>query len=182
MRLLGIVSAIWVASELGVALLRHSQPGERRGDRGSFMLLWLTIGAGTMAGSMLRGFGRIGNWRVTLYTGIALMILGILIRAIAIATLWRYFSVDVTIRKDQPLIQHGLYAHLRHPAYTGSLLAFIGLGIAFGSWVSLAIVTVVAIAGFSYRIAVEERALTEHFGDTYRAYAAHTKRLIPGVY
>ncbi|HEX7191466.1 MAG TPA: hypothetical protein VF381_07820, partial [Thermoanaerobaculia bacterium] len=46
----------------------------------------------------------------------------------------------------------------------------------------LAIIAVFAISGMSYRIAVEERALTEHFGDAYRAYASHTKRLIPGIY
>ena len=131
---------------------------------------------------MLRGIARMPNARMALDTGIALIVAGVIIRAIAIATLWRYFSVDVTIRKDQALIQHGPYALVRHPAYTGSLLSFIGLGVAFGSWLSLAIVTVAAFAGFAYRIAIEERALVEHFGDAYRSYSARTKRLIPGVF
>jgi protein-S-isoprenylcysteine O-methyltransferase Ste14 len=182
MRLLAIVSAVWVASELVVAFLRHSESGEKRSDRGSLFLLWLVIGGGIFAASRLRGIARMPYRHVALDIGIALIVAGIVIRAIAIATLWRYFSVDVTIRSDQQIVQHGIYAHLRHPAYTGSLLAFIGLGIAFGSWLSLAIIAVLTIGGMSYRIAVEERALTEHFGDAYHTYSSHTKRLIPGIY
>lgn len=182
MRLLAIVSAVWVASELVVAFLRHSKSGEKRSDRGSLLLLWLVIGGGTFGASALRWIARMPNPRLAIDIGIALILAGIAIRAVAIATLWRYFSVDVTIRNDQQIVQHGIYAHLRHPAYTGSLLAFIGLGVAFGSWLSLAIVSVFAVAGMSYRIAVEERALTDHFGDAYRLYASRTKRLIPGIY
>jgi len=182
MRLLTIVSAVWVASELLVALLRHSKSGEKRGDRGSFLLLWLVIGGGIYAASVLRPIARMPHPRVALDIGIALILAGVVVRAIAIATLWRYFSVDVTIRSEQQIVQHGIYSRLRHPAYTGSLLAFIGLGVAFGSWLSLAIIALLAGAGLSYRIAVEERALVEHFGDAYRAYASRTKRLLPGIY
>lgn len=182
MRLLAIVSAVWVASELVVAFLRHSKSGEKRSDRGSLVFLWLVIGGGTFSAAAFRWIARMPQPRIALDIGIALIVAGIVIRAIAIATLWRYFSVDVTIRNEQQIVQHGIYSHLRHPAYTGSLLAFIGLGIAFGSWLSLAIVAILATAGMSYRIAIEERALIDHFGDAYRAYAARTKRLIPGVY
>jgi len=182
MRLLAIVSSVWVTSELVVAFVRHSKSGEKRSDRGSFFFLWLVIGGGIFAASMLRSIARMPYRDAALDIGIALIVAGIVIRAMAIATLWRYFSVDVTIRSDQQIVQHGIYAYLRHPAYTGSLLAFIGLGIAFGSWLSLAIIAVLTIGGMSYRIAIEERALTEHFGDAYRAYSSHTKRLIPGIY
>ncbi len=51
-----------------------------------------------------------------------------------------------------------------------------------GNWLSLAVAFVVPFLALSYRVAVEERALIEHFGDAYCQYAARTERLIPGIY
>jgi protein-S-isoprenylcysteine O-methyltransferase Ste14 len=116
------------------------------------------------------------------WVGLALIVIGIIIRAIAIATLWRYFTVDVSIREGHELVDRGLYSVIRHPAYTGSLLSFLGLGFAFRNWLSVAIIAAMTIAGFSYRIYVEESALIEHFGDRYRDYMRRSKRLIPGIY
>ena len=55
----------------------------------------------------------------------------------------------------------------------------LGLGFAFGSWLSLAIIVVAALIGFGYRIRVEERALVEHFGDRYRSYRFLLFRHLP---
>ena len=179
--LLAIVCAIWVASEFAVMVLKHARGNASRRDRGSLWLLWGGITIATIAGSMVSGYPptRTGD---TFFLGLGLIILGIIIRAVAIATLWRYFTVDVSIREGHELVDRGLYRVIRHPAYTGSLLSFIGLGFAFRNWLSVAIIAAMTIAGFSYRIAVEERALTEHFGDRYRDYMRRTKRLIPGIY
>ena len=103
-------------------------------------------------------------------------------REIAILTLRRQFTVDVSIQEDHELIDRGVYAVIRHPAYTGAIISFAGLGLVFDNWLSFAAVLIIAVAALSYRIAVEERALVEHFGDRYRAYARRTKRLIPGIY
>jgi protein-S-isoprenylcysteine O-methyltransferase Ste14 len=116
------------------------------------------------------------------WVGIALILIGIVIRAAAILTLRRYFTVQVTIQDSHELIDRGLYRFIRHPSYTGALISFIGLGFAFGSWLSLAIIAVAALIGFGYRIRVEEQALIGHFGDRYRDYASRTKRLVPGIY
>jgi protein-S-isoprenylcysteine O-methyltransferase Ste14 len=180
--LLAIVCAIWVASELLVMVLKHARGNASRRDRGSLRLLWVGITIATVAGSMLKGYRPTMIDFHTFWLGLGLIVIGIIIRAVAIATLWRYFPVDVSIREGQELIDRGLYGVIRHPAYTGSLLSFIGLGFAFGNWLSVAIIAVATIAGFSYRIAVEESALIEHFGDRYRDYMRRTKRLIPGIY
>ena len=131
---------------------------------------------------MLQGYrpARIGY--DTFWLGLGLIVIGIIIRAIAIATLWRYFTVDVSIREGHELVDRGLYRLIRHPSYTGSLLSFLGLGFAFRNWLSVAIIALTTIAGFSYRIAVEEGALIEHFGGRYRDYMRRSKRLIPGIY
>jgi protein-S-isoprenylcysteine O-methyltransferase Ste14 len=180
--LLAIVSAVWVASGLVVMVLKHARGSASRRDRGSLALLWGGITIAVFAGSMVKRYPptRIGD--TSFWVGLAIMVIGIIIRAIAIATLWRYFTVDVSIREGHELVDRGLYGVIRHPAYTGSLLSFLGLGFAFGNWLSVGIIAVATIAGFSYRICVEESALIEHFGDRYRDYMQRTKRLIPGIY
>ena len=180
--LLALVCSIWVVSELLVMVLKHARGNASRRDRGSLWLLWGGITIATVAGSMLKGYrpARIGY--DTFWIGVALIVIGIIVRAIAIATLWRYFTVDVSIREGHELVDRGLYRVIRHPSYTGSLLSFFGLGFAFRNWISVAIIAAATILGFSYRIAVEESALVEHFGDRYRDYMQRSKRLIPGIY
>ena len=181
-RLLAIVCILWVASELVVMALKHARGSASRRDRGSLVALWGGITIATVVGSMMKGYrpARVGY--DTFWLGLGLITLGIIIRAIAIATLWRYFTVDVSIREDHELVDRGLYSVIRHPAYTGSLLSFLGLGLAFRNWLSVAVIAIVTVIGFSYRIAVEEGALIEHFGDRYRDYMRRSKRLIPGIY
>jgi protein-S-isoprenylcysteine O-methyltransferase Ste14 len=137
-RLLAIVCILWVASELVVMVLKHARGNASRRDRGSLRVLWAGISVATVAGSMLKGYrpARIGY--DTFWIGLGLIILGVIIRAVAIATLWRYFTVNVSIREGHELVGHGIYGVIRHPAYTGSLLSFLGLGFAFGNWLSWA--------------------------------------------
>jgi protein-S-isoprenylcysteine O-methyltransferase Ste14 len=181
-RLLAIVCILWVASELAVIVLKHARGNASRRDRGSLWVLWAGISVATVVGSMLKGYGPTIIGYDTFWIGLGLILLGVIIRAIAIATLWRYFTVDVSIREGHELVDHGIYGVIRHPAYTGSLLSFLGLGFAFGNWLSVAIITAATIIGFAYRITVEEGALIEHFGDRYRDYMRRSKRLIPGIY
>lgn len=75
-----------------------------------------------------------------------------------------------------------LYKHLRHPAYTGALIAHLGLGLSFSNWFSLALSVVPYLVAVMYRIHVEEQALSEAFGEEYRDYSKGTKRLIPKLY
>jgi protein-S-isoprenylcysteine O-methyltransferase len=181
-RLLNIVCAVWGCCELVVMVLKHARGSDSRRDRGSIAVLFVTITIASIAGSMAKRYlpARIGDG--SLWIGLALVVIGFIVRAIAIATLWRYFTYAVSIREGHELVERGLYRFIRHPSYTGLLLAFIGLGFAKGNWLSVVIIAAGAFAGFSYRIAVEESALTGHFGDRYRDYMQRTKRLIPGIY
>ncbi len=74
------------------------------------------------------------------------------------------------------------HKHLRHPAYTGALVAHLGLGLSFSNWFSLALSFVPYLAAAVYRIHVEEQALSEAFGQEYLEYSRDTKRLIPKLY
>ena len=177
-----IVTAIWVASELAVAVVKRARAESSRKDRGSLYLVWGAIIVSIYLATTISISAR--NARIpfdTFWIGIALIVAGIVIRAIAIATLWRYFTVNVAIARDHELIDRGLYKFIRHPSYTGSLLSFIGLGLALQNWISLALITIAIVAAFAYRVRVEEGALVEHFGDRYRDYMKRTKRFVPGI-
>jgi protein-S-isoprenylcysteine O-methyltransferase Ste14 len=186
-KILLIVSALWVASEIVIMRMKKSNAAESTSrDRGSFAFLWLLFAIGPMCAGFATAVVRT---RMTaairpfaFWGGLALIVIGIAIRWAAIATLKRYFTVDVAIAKDHKVIDHGLYRIVRHPSYAGTLLSMTGLGLAFVNWLSFAICFLAAVIALGYRIIVEERALIEALGDDYRAYATRTKRLIPGVF
>ena len=71
------------------------------------------------------------------------------------------------------LVTTGLFAHLRHPMYTGFLLWIFGWGLFHGAIISLG-VGVSAIASILYWRWLEEQALESRYGDTYRDYRAKT--------
>jgi len=180
------VSSLWVASEIVISRRRRSDASASHEDRQSLTVLWIAMALGPSSAALLAGI-RSATMPVPIrpyayWGGLALILIGIAIRWTAIATLKQFFTVDVAIAKDHKVIDHGLYAVVRHPSYSGTLLSFLGLGLAFVNWLSLAACLFFPIAGFAYRIAVEERALTAALGDDYRSYAARTKRLIPGVF
>src|SRR6266550_25287 len=120
---------------------------------------------------MILGFAGIGSIQtgksLMAPLGLSLLVAGVAIRWTAIHTLGKYFTGTVVIRDDHRLIRAGLYKHLRHPAYTGALVAHLGLGLSFANWFSLALSFVPYVVAAGYRIRVEEQALTEAFGEEY---------------
>ncbi|MDP9360978.1 MAG: isoprenylcysteine carboxylmethyltransferase family protein [Acidobacteriota bacterium] len=113
--------------------------------------------------------------------GTGLLIAGSLLRRHCWRILGEYFTGDVRARADQPVIDRGAYRWVRHPSYTGGILMFGGIGIALANWASLAILTLVSVAVYSYRIAVEERALIQTIGEPYATYMRTRKRFVPFI-
>jgi len=178
---LGAVQNIAVfggSSEIGVAIAKRSRGGASRKDRGSLIVLWIVISMSCVFGSIARSVHGARMPRQCFWIGIALIVAGIIVRAIAIITLWRYFTVDVAIASGHELIERGMYRFIRHPSYTGAILSFIGLGFAFQNWISLAVVLIPTFFALLYRVRVEETALIEHFGDRYRDYMSRTRPFV----
>jgi protein-S-isoprenylcysteine O-methyltransferase Ste14 len=122
------------------------------------------------------------NWEVPLFVaGVLMILLGSLLRRYCWRVLGEYFTGDVTARPDQPVINSGPYRLVRHPSYTAGMMMLIGVGLALGNWVSLALLTIATIATYSYRVAIEERALLETIGEPYRSYMKERKRFIPYI-
>jgi len=135
---------------------------------------------------MVLGFTRIGHIETAAnIVGplvLLLLLVGLALRWTAVYTLGKYFTGIVVIKSDHQLVRRGLYNHLRHPAYTGALLAHLGLGLSFSNWISLVLSSVPFLVAAFYRMRVEERALADAFGAEYVAYCQDSKRLIPWVY
>lgn len=116
------------------------------------------------------------------WAGIAFILLGAGFRAYAIRVLGRYFVVTVAVSPKQRVVDSGPYRYIRHPSYSGALLALLGLGLTLTNWASLAVLAACNLAGFAYRVVVEERVLREVLGPPYIAYMGRTRRFIPFVF
>jgi len=119
---------------------------------------------------------------VTFGVGLWIVWAGISVRWWSFRTLGRYFTLDIMISADQPVITAGPYHFVRHPSYAGLLLVFGGIGVMYANWLSLVAMVLLPLIGPMDRIHVEEAALSATLGDAYRSYAANHKRIIPFVW
>ena len=148
-------------------------------DRGSFLLIYLASALGLAAGLYFRyrNIGVAPLWMQAL--ALPLLAIGTLLREWAIVLLGRFFSRTVTIEQDHRLIMGGPFRFVRHPAYTGMLLADSSIILGLGTWAGALFMFIVMLFAALYRIHVEEQALLERFGDEYRTYMRITGRLFP---
>lgn len=180
-----IVYACWLLLEIILnRVLRSSSGDQPLKSKQSLTIIWIAAIAATAIGGNLAEYTSfpLTGWTGIGWPGIGMILLGMIIRFIAIRSLGRFFTVDVAIRQGHMLKKDGMYKYVRHPAYSGSLLSFLGFAISLNNWVSLLIVVIPVTAAFLYRIRVEEAMLTASFGAEYEAYQRTTNRLLPGVY
>jgi protein-S-isoprenylcysteine O-methyltransferase Ste14 len=114
------------------------------------------------------------------WIGAALTAAGLLFAVWARRRLGRNWSGSVTIKQDHELITSGPYAFVRHPIYTGLLLAFVGSAIAFGDGRGILAVTLVFLALWR-KLRFEERWLREQFGESFHVYCRRVAALVPFV-
>jgi protein-S-isoprenylcysteine O-methyltransferase Ste14 len=139
-------------------------------------ILLLPIGRALAPVAVIGG----GVWLFVL--GVVIGWLGLLLRWWSFVSLGKYFTVVVKTSKDQPVVDRGPYRVLRHPSYTGLLLAFAGVGLMLGNWVSAVGAVGLVLMALICRLRIEERALSAELGDRYREFAASRARLIPYVW
>jgi protein-S-isoprenylcysteine O-methyltransferase Ste14 len=119
-------------------------------------------------------------WMSTL--GVVLVIFGVVLFVWARRSLKANYSGHLSVKTGQTLVQRGPYEFIRHPAYAGYLLVALGISLGYASLFGLISVFIVLLPSLVYRIKVEEKLFTEHFGTAYRQYMRKTKRLIPGIW
>jgi protein-S-isoprenylcysteine O-methyltransferase Ste14 len=157
---------------------RHESPGSRAAHLLPLLiaavLLW--IRGDTEDGWL---FQRFLTRSVTLFwIGTAITAAGLGFSAWARVHLGRNWSATVTVKQDHELIRTGPYAIVRHPIYTGVLFGFIGTALAIGQWRGVLAVAIVFVA-FWRKLRLEERWMSETFGEAYQLYRARTRALIP---
>lgn len=112
--------------------------------------------------------------------GLVLFVLGLGFAVWARVHIGRNWGTPMTQKDEPELVTSGPYHLVRHPIYSGVLVAGLGTAVAL-SWFWLGAVGVAGIY-FIYSAAVEERYLTERFPDSYPAYKRSTKMLVPLVF
>lgn len=179
------IAVIWVASEVLLnSMFRSSQSDKTRADKRSLRIIWITIMITLPLAHFLstQVYRPLSKTSVAYYTGLTLMVAGMVFRFISIYTLGRYFTVDVAIRTDHRIVRKGVYKYLRHPSYLGVLISFFGNALAFNSWVTVLLGFLPVLVAFLYRMKVEEELLVSNFGQEYIDYRKGSWRLIPFVY
>jgi len=180
------LGVVYLFSEVLLTVTRRSrsQTGTKQ-DRSTLRVLWLVIMVSVAAGIYVATHWRaaaLPYGRMFAFAGVVLFVAGLFLRWWAIITLGRFFTVDVTIEKDHELVERGPFRVVRHPSYTGVLLAFVGFALTLHNWAALLIMLVPIFAAFIRRMNVEEEALSRALGSRYADYMRRTKRLVPFVY
>jgi protein-S-isoprenylcysteine O-methyltransferase Ste14 len=124
------------------------------------------------------GLAPLPGGAVTRWGGVAIAALGLALRMAAMTRLGSRFSPTGAIQRGHRLETAGPYGIVRHPGYIGAWLADLGVVLAFGDAVALALPALLAVA-IAARVRVEERLLDEAFGEAYRAYRARVGGFVP---
>jgi protein-S-isoprenylcysteine O-methyltransferase Ste14 len=161
----------WFASAVGVK--------EGRASRRRVPLNGVTIVAVLLLLRVLHG----GNFAVDSAPleaiGVVLFASGIALAVWARVHLGRNWGMPMTQKAEPELITSGPYRLVRHPIYSGLILAVLGTALVSNL---LGLIIAAAMGGyFYYSASVEERNLTATFPTAYPAYRASTKMLIPFV-
>jgi len=168
-----------------VVIARSKPAAGDDADRGSmtFIILasWLAFPAAFSVSSWSK-FALL-NHRVRWFAlGLAILAAGSMLRRYCFRKLGRYFTGNVTVQADQPVIEDGPYRFVRHPSYTGGIMMYLGTGLALTNWLSALILVGMGAVTYTYRVRVEEQALASSIGQPYLEYMRRTKRFVPFVF
>jgi len=180
---------IWNVPEVVGALKQRAKVSRKEAsvqDRGSLGILiglqWIGLALNFLLAWLFQ-MAAISWHRTALFAaGILLILLGVTLRWYSIWTLGRYFTRDVAVSMGQKVVQHGPYRTIRHPAYSGTFLTMLGVGLAVTNWASMIVLLTCVLVGHLYRVRVEEKALIQAIGQPYVAYMHRTRRFIPFVF
>jgi len=115
------------------------------------------------------------------WIGLAVFASGIAFRQWALTVMHGLYTARLGIQPGHHLVTSGPYRLVRHPGYLGELLSVLGIGLALSSIIGLAMAVLLLLV-LDRRMDVEEKMLSEQFGQEYQEYAGRTKRLMPLIY
>lgn len=139
----------------------------------------LLLAVPTLPGGFLSG-KIVPATRLVFFVGVALVVAGLVLSICARAILGRNWSGTVTVKHDHELVRSGPYRYVRHPIYSGLMVAIVGSAIARDEWRGVLAIAI-AFAALWRKLRLEERWLGDTFGEEYAAYRAEVSALIPFV-
>ncbi|HKN60839.1 MAG TPA: isoprenylcysteine carboxylmethyltransferase family protein [Candidatus Acidoferrales bacterium] len=173
-----VFAAYWLISALQVKRKMKREPA------GEQLARFLVLGAAFAL--LYSGDPRVGflNDRFLPYRdwiralGAGLTVAGVAFAIWARYHIGRYWSGSVSLKADHKLIRTGPYAHIRHPIYTGILLALAGTTLAIGRYRAL-VALAIWFAGFTWKARREEALLSGEFGAAFEEHKRVTGFFLP---
>jgi protein-S-isoprenylcysteine O-methyltransferase Ste14 len=171
----------WAVSALSVKPTRHMEAarGRLRTAAGLGVAAFLIFSPAYHLGILNRRFvpasQRIGA------AAIVLVAAGIAIAIWARRHIGEFWSAPITLKVDHQLVQSGPYSRVRHPIYSGILLAMMGTSLFVGEWRAVVGLALVFLT-HGVKARREEALLASQFGQLYEEYRKRTGSLIPRLY
>ncbi len=187
-------ATFWGVCGLSLALLRRATARvTRRRDHRQMTVLLSTTVVSVVAGfkvsmfSLARpGMHNDADMERQAAIGLCILMGGMAMHlyslAYAVSALGNPAAMNATVKSGHVLIRKGIYRLVRHPQYTGLLVACAGFGSIFGDPVGLAVTVVPISLAILYAINLEERTLIGQFGQEYVDYRKGTRKLIPWIF
>jgi protein-S-isoprenylcysteine O-methyltransferase Ste14 len=170
----------WLISAIGAK--KNARPNIRRfaGIRiGIFILALVLVHVSIIKGHAIGGTYFAHNNGILAGIGFVLLLSGLSFAIWARVHLGKNWGMPMTLKQDPELVTSGPYRFVRHPIYSGILLAVLGSALTGGLyWL---IILVVLSVYFVYSAYEEEKIMLRQFPTTYPAYKDKTKMLIPFV-
>jgi protein-S-isoprenylcysteine O-methyltransferase Ste14 len=133
----------------------------------------------------ITGIPRFGDYAfrpLQAWLGVLLLVCAVALFFICHRRLGRSWSVTLEIRENHGLVTDGIYRFVRHPMYSAYFLWVLSQALLLPNWIAGPAGLVGFGTLFAFRVRKEEQMMLDAFGEPYAAYAARTKRIIPGVF
>lgn len=168
----------WLAASFRVKETRRREPAGEKWARILVMAVAFVLldGADLSFGVLNRRFVPQKSW--IFFVGAVLTNAGVAFAIWARYHIGQYWSSDVALRAGHELIRSGPYARIRHPIYSGMLLAVFGTAVAIGRYRGLVAFGIVLL-GFTWKSRKEEALLAEEFGAAFEEHRRHTGFFLP---
>lgn len=179
------IPLLWTAFGISLLLRVNDQKANLRHEsRASWLVhnvpiivTFFLVGLPRLPGGFLSG--RFLRWHpANFWIGASLVLAGLGLVTYARLALKGNWSITVEVKQRHELICSGPYRWVRHPIYTGLLLAFAGTALTIGQWRGIVGVLIVYMT-LRLKSRVEERYMLETFGDRYRQYQREVPALVP---
>lgn len=179
------ISALWVAwlvywsvAAIGAKATRRQESVASRVSHLVPLCLGFALLAAHHAWSPWLGMRFVPRTLTSFWFGFWLVALGLVVSVTARIWLGGNWSGTVTLKQNHELIRSGPYRWVRHPIYTGLLLAVLGSAIALGELRGLIALALITLS-FLRKINIEEQFLTQEFGPAYSRYREEVPALVP---